>query len=531
MANGQDTDRGPQGGPYKRKQVGTSTTKKKDDVSTTSMAYEAMLPKWRLIEALLGGTRAMRAASDEYLPKHEYEGKQTYEERRDRATLLNYTRFTLNTLTGKAFREPPQLSEDAAEELKNFVEDVDGSGTGLAVFARRWFKAGLAKAMCHVLVDFSRPEETDEDRPRTKQDDEREGVRPFWMLVAPENLIFAHADLIDGREVYTHVRIRETAVEMDGYAEVVRERIRVIEPGRFELFEMEETKKGQRPKWVKIDDGETGVDFVPLVTFYTDREDTCEGTPPLEDLAHLNVSHFQSTSDQRAILTVSRFAMLAVAGAPATDEETDEPLVVGPKRWLSTPDAQGKFYYVEPQGSGIEQGWKDLSELEEQMSMYGAEFLKKRPGSVTATGRAIDSSEAISPLQAMGVDFKDALELALSYTLAWLGRNDAGADNYAVTFEVDVDVDASDGKELDTLDKARTRRDISRETYLKELKRRGVLDDDFDADDDKDALSDETDDMGLFGGETPPDDDGDETNDDPPVDPKGQGKVKEPEVV
>lgn len=507
----QDRDGGPTSGPGKAKATNTTEA----DVSSTSGAYRRMLPRWELIATLEAGTEAMRAAAETYLPKHQYETKDAYEERLGRATLLNYTRFTLNSLTGKAFKEPPMLADDAPTELVDFAEDVDGAGTGMGVFARRWFKSGLAKAFCHVLVDFSRPEEREDGRPRTREDDARDGVRPFWVLVAPENVIFAHAETVDGREVYTHVRIRETETMREGFEEVVKERIRVLEPGYFWLYEKQQSRRNSKPKWVVIEEGAMGVDYVPMVTFYTDREGTAEGIPPLQDLAHLNVEHFQSKSDQRNVLTVARFPMLAVSGAPATDDETDQPLQIGPKKWLSLSDPQGKFYYVEHTGAAIEAGRNDLHDLEEQMSGYGAEFLKKRPGSVTATGRVLDSSEAISPLQAMGVDFRDAMTVACQMTLDWLNRSDADP---SVVFEVDVDGALGDGKELDVLDKARTRRDISRVGYLGELKRRGVLDEDFDADDDKELLDEEVDEMGLFneaGGDIEDDDEGDE----PPVTP------------
>ena len=503
MATTQDRDGGPTSGTGRLK-TANSTSDSAADVTSTSLAFRRMSPRWALMNTVMAGTEALRASAQDFLPRHQYEAKDAYEERLGRATLLNYTRFTVNSLTGKAFRDPPNLAEGAAPELEAFVEDVDGSGTGMAVFCRQWFKGSLAKAMCHVLVDATRPPEREDGLPRTREDDARDGVRPFWNLIAPENVIFAHADMVDGREAYTHVRISETETEMDGFAEVVRERIRVLEPGYYWLYEKRKAEgSAAKEDWVVIEEGDTGLPFIPLVTFYTEREGTAEGVPPLLDLAHLNIAHFQSSSDQRNILTVSRFPILAVSGAPATDDETDEPLQIGPKQWLSTPDVGGKFYYVEHTGAAIEAGRKDLHDLEEQMAMYGADFLKRRPGSVTATGRALDSSEAISPLQAMGVDFRDALSLALSYTLAWMNKPDESVD---VVFEVEVDVDAGDGKELDVLDKARTRRDISRKGFLGELKRRGTLDDDFDIDGDEEELRDELDNVGLFGDEGDDDD-------------------------
>lgn len=496
----QNRDRGPTGPQHPPKVLNKNLNDQAKDVSTTSGAYNRMLPRWELVNTLLGGTEAMREAGEKYLPAHQHESPTAYKERRAVATLLNYTAFTLNTLTGKAFKEPPVLGEEVDQQLVDFIEDVDGAGTGLQVFAQRWFKEGLGKAFAHVLVDFTRVEEKvdAEGKPavRTKADDAKENIRPYWVLVSPENLIFAHADLIDGREVYTHVRLKEWAIERVGYAEVLKERIRVLEPGTWELFEKDETVRGKN-KWVSIDRGTTTLDYIPLVTFYTSREGTCEGRPPMDDLAWLNVSHFQSSSDQRNILTVSRFPILAVSGAAAEDD-SDAPLVIGPKKFLSTADPQGKFYFVEHTGAAIESGRNDLSDLEEQMSIYGAAFLKEKPGSVTATGRALDSAESLTPLQAMGLDFKDAMELALRYTADWLGLGEE-ADT-TVIFEVGKDLDIGEGKDLDVLDKARVRKDISRVAYISELKRRSILDEDYDPEDDQELIDEERESEGALAG-------------------------------
>lgn len=471
-----------------------ATTKSRDDVAGTSAAYDRMGPRWHLLNTVFAGTRAMRAAAKEFLPAHPYESAEAYRDRRDSAVLLNYVALTVNNLTGKAFRNPPTLTTDSPNALQEFVEDVDGSGTGLEVFARKVFNCGLLKGLSHVLVDHSAATDPGEGAVRTRADDESEGVRPYWVHVDPENLIFAHVEEVDGHERYVHVRIREEVVEMDGFAEVTRERIRVLEPGLFRVYEKRTAGRGKKVEWVVIEEGLTDLDFVPLVTFYAGvKVGPAEAIPPLEDLAHLNVRHFQSSSDQDNVLTVARFPLLAVSGAGGEDEE-GTPLRVGPRQWLSTPDPQGKFYYVEHTGAAIEAGRNDLKDLEDKMGAFGAEFLKARPGQATATGRALDSSESISPLQAMGVDFRDVLEVALGFTAAWLGLPEG--EDAEVVFEVDNDLGLLDTSQLDVLDKARARKDISRRAYLEELKRRDVLDDSFDPEEDEELLDDEADTQG-----------------------------------
>lgn len=465
------------------------------DVSTPSASYMYMFPKWELISTVIGGTATMRAAKEKYLPRHQYESSESYNERLSRATLKNYTGRTLENLTSKAFRDPPLLGDDVPEVIKALMEDVDLEGNAFLVFARSWFKTSIERCFGFVLVDYSRTEALP-GQVRTLDDDRKEGVRPFWRLIDAIDMLYLRAEKIGGEYQIVEARIREWETFKKGWGDETKERIRVLTPGAFELYEKQQTKKNAKPKWIRIDQGPMSLGYVPLVSFYTDKTSICEGKPPLEDLAYLNVEHFQSSADQRSILTVARFPILAVSGASNADPN-GQPVVIGPKQWLSVADPQGRIYYVEHAGNAIAAGRIDLEDLEDQMASYGSEFLRKRPGSSSATGRALDSAEAISPLMAWGMDFKDALELALQYTADWLklGKDKGGTVNY----QIKPDVSVGESKELDTLDSARDRRDLSRKAYLKELQRRDILSPEFDeAEDQKEIDKEPPSDTGQF---------------------------------
>lgn len=456
---------------------------------TTSFAWDVMINKWEMIDTLLAGTEAMRKAGMTYLPIHEAESRLNYLERLQKCTLLNMLEITLDSLVGRPFSDPVELNSDMPDSIKDIMEDVDLQGNDITVFARDWFREGLAKGFCHVLVDFPRiPDE--EFGTRTLEDDLKEGRRPYWVIIKPEDVIFAAADFIQGsdgvmRETLTHVRIREVAVEQVGFAEVFKERIRVLEPGFFWLFEKEEKRRrNQKDKWILIDEGETGLPVIPLVTFYADRKDLMVAKPPLEDLAHLNVRHWQSTSDQISVLTVARFPMLAVAGAV---EQPGAEMAIGPKQLLGTKDPNGKFYYVEHTGKSIGAGRQDLMDLEDEMAHYGAQFLKRKTGNETATARALDSAEATSPLQDYTVRFMDAVSNALNLMAMWLGEDSGGS----ITMSTDFGPEVADNADIEALTDARKRRDISRISWIEEMQRRGALAEDFDPQEDLIRIRDE----------------------------------------
>lgn len=461
----------------------TATTPKKPNVATPSSAYLRMLPRWKMIDALLGGTEAMREAGKEYLPQYEAESNKAYETRLERATLFNMTEQTLNTLAGKPFEEQIVLGEDVPEPIAELCEDIDQQGSNLQAFCRGWFREAWAKGFSHVLVDHGVPAEREDGQPRTLEDDRQEGLRPYWVHIAPECVIAAYSQFMHGKEELTHVRILETCTERKDWEEVTTIKVRVLEPGKWELWVPKEAGKLDG-EWMVDDEGPTALSYIPLVTFYTaKRTGLMECKPPLTDLAHLNVAHWQSSSDQRNVLTTARFPLLAASGVPA-----DYKVEVGPNRFLTTESHEGKWYYVEHTGAAIEAGAKDLESLEDQMATYGAEYLRKKPGNETATGRALDSAESVSYLGATVMDFQDAVELALQFTADWSRLEEGGS----VSISHDLGLAESDAAQMDALLKMRAQKDISRKTLLAAMQARSVLPDDFDEEADQRELEDET---------------------------------------
>jgi hypothetical protein len=429
------------------------------------------------MDTLLGGTEAMREAGEDMTPRHENESETNWDERVSGNVLYNMIDLTLRMWVGKPFANQIQYTEDFAPHLKPLMDDVDLDGCNLDVYARRWFKDGVAKAFSHTLVEFPRVPILEG---RTLADDDALNIRPYFVHVKPEQVIFALSRRIDGKEILTHVRIQEDVVSLDGWEEVVTEQIRVLVLDYINLGTEEDPifeqkvrvdihQEDEKQNWVVVESWWMDIDFIPMITFYADRQAFMVGRSPLDDLADLNIRHWQSMSDQIAILTVARFPMLACSGGD--DEESN--LVVGPKEWLYTPDPQARFYYVEHKGQAITAGKEDLEALEKRMQSYGAEFTKERPDRESASARELDSSEATSPLQDVTFRFNNALNAALAIMSVWMGKEHSG------TASVPTEFTSPEASELQTLYNTWTEGGLTTEEYLKELQRRGVLSEDF----------------------------------------------------
>ena len=462
------------------------------NISTPCKAYERMATLWDLPSTLMGGTVAMRAAGEKYLPMEPKESPEAYRIRLNRTVLFNAFGKAVKALTGKMLDEDIKVEEDVAPQLVPLLEDIDCMGHDLNQFAMNVELAAMQFGMSHVLVDVPPAQ----PGVLSKADEKAAGIRPYWVHVLPTNLIGWKYKQVNGKMKLTEVRIRECCTVADGeWGEKDVTRIRLLRPGTWAVYEKKIVDNKEVWAIAIGDDGRpmegaTTLDFIPLVTVYTNQTGFMEATPPLEDLARLNVAHWQSSSDQRHILHVARVPLLFGSGF----EDSDAPIEIGVNRLIKGPSGS-TLTYVEHTGAAIQAGGADLLQLEEKMAIMAMEpTLNQKSGTVTATGRAIDSAEAHCTLQTMSKSLEDALEQLLVVTGAWmkLAKEQCGGLQVCCDFSLST----QDAPELASLDKARDRGDISRPAYCTELKRRSVLHEDYDIDGDKELLDREVPAMG-----------------------------------
>lgn len=482
-----------------------SEKKDPNDPSNTSGAYDAMAPVWNKIQTVLNGTEAMRAAAETYLPMHDNEAQDSYDERLVGNVLRNIASQTLESWVGRPFGNDITINEDVPDVMIPHLSNIDRCGDDVHVYARGWLREGLAKGAVGTFVDYPRTSRPADAPPRTQEDDIREGVRPYWVRLTPENVLAAYSEIRNGVEVLTHVRIREDYTVRVGFVETMQRQIRVLDlidiferPDdvdsplvprmRVQVWQEKIVGKGRKPKWVVDSEWITGIDEIPVAIFYAgERCAPMIGKPPIEDLVDLNIRYWQSNSDQISILTVTRFPILALSGGAPEDDD----LVIGPRNWLYCSDARGRFYYVEHGGAAISAGKDDLADLIEQMADYGAEFLKRRPTNTPATSRILDSDESMSQLQDAVIRFSAALNRAMALHAKWMRLAEGGT----ITVETDFGPNSEESNIISAVQAMRKERDLSRENYLKRMKELGVLPDSFDLEENEAQLADERQEM------------------------------------
>lgn len=442
------------------------------DVNSPCQAYNRMLTDWQLCRDLMAGEPTMKQRGVRWLPAYEQEDPSDYRVRLENSTLFNAFRRTVLALVGRVFRDPVGLTGEPHEDIERWSQNIDLEGRSLSVFCRDWFEDAMISGLSHVLVDYSKHDEG----PATREEELTDRVRPRWELVRAEDLIGWKVDYYDGQPHLSEVRIRKTVMEPDGeWGEKPVTRVKVWRPGEWLLYEFDQNQwvlTEHHPSSFTVD----GEPAIPLVTCYTGRTGFLTAQPPLLGLAYLNLRHWRSQSRQNDILDIARCPVWAYFGFKRGDVEN---IRIGPRMAISSSDPQARAEIIEISGAGIQAGKDDLEKLEQQMSTMGLELLMQQAPNVTATGEIIAQSQNSSELAAMAGNLKDSIELALQYTARW--REDIDVEDAGeVTINGNLDLSPMDSTAMSVLDAARTRGDLSRQQWTREMLRRRVLGLDFD---------------------------------------------------
>jgi hypothetical protein len=439
-------------------------------VDTVSASIGKLASEWTMLEALMGGTPAMRAAGDGMLPRWPNEEERSWKARCQTATLFPAFRRTISVMAGKPFAKQATLSEDAPAEVQAWAKDIDRTGVNLHTFASEMLAEALAFGLCGILVEAPKPIATGGAIP-TVAEQKAAGVRPYWVRVNHAQIVGFRTEVVNGATILTQLRIKEFATEADGdFGDKQVSRVRVLSPGAWAVYEKQVEAGSTEEKWVLIDEGRSGLSYIPFVPLYGSRQAYMDGISPLRDLAYLNVKHWQSQSDQDTILHVARVPILAVIGGG-----DGVAMTIGAGTAVKLP-ITADIKWVEHTGKAIEAGAASLTDLEDQMIQAGAELLVKKAGTRTATESANDAEANKSDLQRIVEGFEGSLDAALEMLADYASLPTGGQVTLYKDFGAATLSDAS-AQLILLMEQAGV---ITTETALKEFQRRGTLSADID---------------------------------------------------
>ncbi|GAA4169157.1 DUF4055 domain-containing protein [Shinella granuli] len=465
------------------------------DLLSTSGDYQAMVPYWTMVGTIMRGAAAMRKVP-KFLPQFPSEGDENYKYRRENAKFTNIYRDIVENLASKPFTKEVRLaSESVPAQLKAVVEDVDGQGNHLHAFATQYFFNGVNSAIDWLLVDHTRLPEG-----ATLEDERRIGARPFWVRIAATDMLAVYSAVIAGKEQFVYARMNETYVRRadNGIDEETISRARILArdpitddagnvldyaPARFEVWEKGSDAGDQ---WMLIEEGPITIGVIALVPFVTGRRDgsTWRILPPLNDVAELQIEHYQAETNLKMAKEQTAFPMLAGNGITPPLDGSGKPITVpiGPASVLYAPmndqGHHGEWQYIEPSATSLKFLSDEVDKLEHQMREIGRIPLTAGTAGMTQITAMLQSQKVSSAVQAWAWLLKDALEKAFKFTAMWLNVN----VEPTVFVNTNIAVDLGSNKTPEILRGMRQDGDLSQQTYWEEMRERGVLSQEFEAD-------------------------------------------------
>ena len=437
-------------------------------VDTRSKAYNEMLAKWQLPLALLGGTNTMREQSSIWLPKMPDEDEQVYNLRVKRSFLFNVYSRTIESMVGNAFSSNITLS-NIPDKLQYLEWNATGSGESLTEVAAKLFRDSLIFGKCHSYVDFP---DTEIDRVSQVEYDQM-GLRPYIARISPISLIGWDLEYNNGFENINHVRLVDEMVLLnDNFEEEYYEVIRVVYRDRIVTYKRPKglTQAATGKQWEEAATIPNTLGYVPLQTGYANKTGTFTANPTLEDLAWLNLQHFQSSSDQSNILHIARVPILLGVGF---NEKDSESVTLAANQMIITDNKDATIKYVEHTGQAIAAGRQHGKDIEEQMHRAGAEILfSQSVARQTATARKVDQQQALSVSQQSLRSIEQMLEQAFYVAADWLDYEEP----FEPTVNIGADLDlADDPNPINSFIELSKYFGLSPEAALEDAKRRGLL--------------------------------------------------------
>jgi hypothetical protein len=409
-----------------------------------------MASAWLLMRDVTAGQRAIHMAAERYLPKLSKEKDPDYAARLARTPFFAATGRTVEGLVGMMFRKDPVVRVSAGTEA--MLADVTKGGVPFNAFANQVATERLTPGRVGVLVDYPNIRRDANAPPLTVAQVEAMNIRPHMALYRSEDIINWQWSWINNRFELSLLVLHEVASipGLDKFTPIQRDRWRVIElvansdeqPDQWralDSFGADETMREWRCQvsvWEQGAGADQGFSAV-IEPFFPMRKGKPlqeiefhifgDGKPPLEDLANVNVSHYQTTADLEHGAHKTALPQPWVSGVDArVDPRTGQPIAVelhigGGEAW-AFPNPATQVGMLEYNGTGLGALENRITVKERQMAVLGARMLEQQKAGVeTAEAAAIHRSGEQSALQKEAGDLGRGLARVLGWFDLWAG--------------------------------------------------------------------------------------------------------------
>jgi hypothetical protein len=359
-------------------------------VRTQHPDYMRMLPLWVKCADVAEGEHAVHSKGTLYLPKLADEDAGSYQSRLKRTALFNAMWRTIAGLKGMLFRKDASL--DAPQSVIDALQDADLSGTPINVLAQEVVEEILTTGRTGLLVDYPSTQQTEG---MTVAQVSRLGLRPVLAHYTAATIINWRTARVGGVQKLTLIVLKESASVPgeDEFAQETEDRYRVLDliDGKYRQRLYRIDKKGDDElisEYYPMMRG-AAMTTIPFFILGADSIGPRIESPPLLDLAEMNLHHYMVAADYEHGCHFSGLPTAVISGYNAPEGEK---LVIGGKGIITLSDPNASAAYMEVQ-SDFEALRKNLQDKKAEMAVLGARMLEN-----IKTG--IESAETLKQRQA-----------------------------------------------------------------------------------------------------------------------------------
>jgi hypothetical protein len=445
------------------------------DVGTPSEAWDVMEVYRQLPREIRGGIPQILGSPFDLLWKAAKEKEVDFKRRKRALQWSPFYWLSCQHLAQQPWTAPPTWSNDTPPVLVNvWAQDVDLTQRNFDHVARSSCEASVGYGLRYLLV--------------------------LWHEVKGRPIIIEipAAAVLDPWEEGAPVRVLMTDTWRDAKKPWIihnREQVWMFWDGeptaggedrfaRWEVFERTDPKNPKSP-WEETPTDGLGDFFInqemmPLFPLYTGSHSPMDSlphvvVPPLHSLATDNVVWMNKRSDLDWGLHVSNIPLRGWSGVKKAEVEAQDKISYKGTYWNENP--AGKLYFAEHSGASFGIAQEELTLMERRMEIFGmSPMMSRETGNVTATGRRIDLSRAITTAQASALGWED------TWTQAWRAAARYRRLNDRFTMQVVTDF----GPDEDNIDAARivqtdfANGDLDPEDYYPTMVALGVYPESFD---------------------------------------------------
>lgn len=380
-------------------------------VTTLHPEYKLYSPQWKLTRDAATGDPAIKS-DDNYLPApFRVSDPERYDQYKARAYFVGVTGRTENAMIGMVFRKSPEYALPA--QLEALLENMDGAGNSAEQLAKDAM-AGLLETRRHLfLVDYpSAGEGLDAET------ESRLGLRPIVAQYAAEALINWRFEVASGTNRLALAVLREqtnNSADEFGHDYDWQYRVLRLRDGVYTQALYDDSGNQIGEEFTPRMAGGMPFDHIPLHGVRKLE------TPPLYDIAKVNIAHYRNIADLEDAAYV--------VGQPMVHINTGE---TSATEWADLNPGGVEFGSrkgIVTKGGGIELVQAAENNLirqakldkENEMVMLGAQLIIRGGQAETAEAARIRAGAEASVLDMLTNDLSEDMEAALEDMARFMG--------------------------------------------------------------------------------------------------------------